>query len=120
VADGEVEKINFYELSGDLTLDKKLAFKPSLYYSDYDVVAWSGRQVTAHIGNVKYYGGEFSAIYKGSRGYGVLSHSMTRIHNFTEVERDINNVSASAYGYGKSFHSFPDQLTKIHYRYKIK
>ncbi len=119
VANGQVEKINFYELSGDLRIEKRIAFKPSIYYSSYDVVAWSGSQVTAYIGKVKYYGAEFSGIYKGKKGYGVLSHSMTKIHNFTEVEHTINNVSASAYGYGKSFHSFPDQLTKIHYRYKI-
>ncbi len=115
---GAVEAINFYELSGDIHLHEKVVIRPSVYYSDYDVVAWSS-QISKPIGNLKYYGAELSAIYKGAKGYGQFSHSFVRISEFSEVEEIKNNVSASAYGYGNSFGSFPDHLTKLFYQHKI-
>jgi outer membrane receptor protein involved in Fe transport len=116
--DGQVETINFYELSGDIHAHKKLVFRPSVYYSDFDVIAWSGN-ITKSIGNITYYGAELSAIYKGSKGYGQISHNFIRINKFSAVEEEKNNVSVSAYGYGHSFHNFPDHLTKLFYQYKV-
>jgi outer membrane receptor for ferrienterochelin and colicin len=116
--DGQVETIDFYELSGDIGIHKKVVIRPSLYYSEYDVVAWGG-QISKYIGNVNYYGTELSVIYKGEKGYGKISHSTTKIIDFSKVDDPTNNVSSSAYGYGNSFHSFPDHLTKLFYQYKI-
>lgn len=116
--DGEVESISFYELSGDIGVHKKVVVRPSIYYSDYDVVSWGGT-ISESVGKVKYYGGELTMIYKGSKSYGQISHNYIKISDFSEVESIRNNVSASAYGFGNSFAGYPDHLTKLFYRYKI-
>ena len=118
--EGDVETIDYYELSGDIGVHKKVMIRPSAYYSSYDVVAWDATNaITQGLGLGKYYGGEVSLIYKGSKGYGQISHSFTKISEFLGVEQPTNNVSASAYGYGNSFHSFPDHLSKLFYQYEI-
>ncbi|MCP4521377.1 MAG: TonB-dependent receptor plug domain-containing protein [Cytophagales bacterium] len=116
--DGQVEVIDFYELSGDIGLSKTLMIRPSIYYSHYDVVAWGGK-ITKYIGDLSYYGGELSMIYKGKKGYGKISHNFIKIIDFSKVTSPKNNVSVAAYGYGNSFHSFPDNITKLFYQYEI-
>lgn len=118
--DGEVETIDYFELSGDVGVHKKVVIRPSLYYGDYHAVAWSPSDlVTKKLGNVNYYGGELAAIYKGNKGYGQISHNFTKISAFSGVEKPTNNISSSAYGYGSSFHNFPNHLTKLIYQHNI-
>jgi outer membrane receptor protein involved in Fe transport len=118
---GDVETIDFYELSGDIGVHKKVVIRPSVFYSDYDIVAWNfANLVTENLGNLKYAGGELSAIYKSLKAYGKISHSYTQLIDFNLIgEQERNNVSTEPYGYGNDFYNYPTHLTKLFYQYMI-
>ncbi|MGL1888639.1 MAG: TonB-dependent receptor [Reichenbachiella sp.] len=119
--EGDVETIDFYELSGDIGVHKNVVIRPSVYYSNYDVVAWNfADTITENLGKMKYYGVELSAIYKSSKGYGKISHSYTQLIDFNLLgEQARNNVSTQPYGYGDDFYNYPSHITKLFYQYSI-
>lgn len=121
---GDYEKIDFYELSGEYRLNRILILQPSIYYSDYDIVAWHSKKwISENLGNIKYWGAEMSLLLKNRRQYGRISHSYVKLIDFTlalPVEQTPNNnVSAQPYGYGNDFHNFPNHLTKLVYQYSV-
>ena len=125
---GDVETINFYELSSEIKLSDGLKLQPSIYYGDIDLVAWVGsKNKSLHNGSYEYGGVELNLLYRKGRNNGRITHSIVKAIGF-DLYGDTasfkttplkNNITASIYGYGNDFHNYPVHLTKLYYTYKF-
>ena len=120
---GGSESINFYELSGDLQLVEKIRILPSIYYGDYDLIAFNNSlRETKNLGVLTYAGIGASAIYSADKHHLQLSHNFVRPLDLKFDEPELtknNNVTTQPYGYGNSFHNYHDHISKAVYRYDL-
>ena len=123
---GDGEKIDSVELRYERQHSKYLWLAGSFYYSHHDVVAFvvSTTDVTndvADIGTLELYGLEAEAIYRGEKLRLTFSHNYTKQIDFdlADVSITIQNISASAYGYGNDLANWSNNSTKLTAEYDI-
>jgi iron complex outermembrane receptor protein len=119
---GDVEQIDTIELIY-IKYMKNLTLNISTFHNDHDIVSWDNTEKsTQNIGNVKSYGGEIVLNYKTSKILFNISHSYTKLRDFTLRNNniDLQNVSANPYGYGDDFANWNNHITKLRFNYKIK
>jgi outer membrane receptor for ferrienterochelin and colicin len=119
---GDVEQIDTLELIY-MKYMKNITLSISTFYNDHDLVSWDNTRKSAqNIGNMKSYGGEIELNYKTSKILFNISHSFSKLREFTLNNSDIKlqNVSANAYGYGDDFANWNNHITKLRFNYKIK
>ncbi|MGL1903764.1 MAG: TonB-dependent receptor plug domain-containing protein [Fibrobacterales bacterium] len=118
----DIEIIDFYEASGHYTVFKGVQVSPSVFYGDYSVVGWGwSENKSVPIGELTYWGAEMKLEYRDRRNYSYISHSYIMPIDFIldggEEAFPTNNVSNIPYGYGNSFHNYPDNIVKLYTQY---
>ena len=117
-----VEQIDTFEFIY-LKYINNYIFSISNFYNNHDLVSWDNTtKSTQSIGNVKSYGAELEIKYKTSKMMFYISHSYTKLHKFTLDDPliKLQNVSATAYGYGDDFANWNNNITKVRFNYNIK
>jgi len=110
------DKIDTWEFRLERQQNEKLWLAFSGYYSNYEVVSFSGSARNIQpIGNLKYYGLELEGTYKSDKARLTFSHNYTQQINF-ELEDDttsVQNISAEPYGFGDDLANWSDHTTKV-------
>ena len=117
----DVEEIDTVELSYTKYFNNYM-FNLATYHNNHNLLSWNNtKKITENIGNVKSYGLEVEFSYKRDDLEFYISHSYTKMYNFSLKDSSIimQNVSASAYGYGNDFANWNDHITKVRFNYHI-
>jgi iron complex outermembrane receptor protein len=120
--DADVEKIDTYELIFS-HLDSTHAFDMALFFNDHDVVAFNdATKMTEYIGNAQSYGFDLEYNYHRKKFNFYLSHSYTKLLDFTlsQPAATKQNISAMPYGYGDDFANWNTHITKLRLQYALK
>jgi outer membrane receptor for ferrienterochelin and colicins len=119
---GESEKLENYELRYERQHSQEQWFAFSAFYVDYDVISWSNTfKETRPLGNLEYGGLELEWIYQTDRFKLSLAHSFVQHLDFdSAVDGQVNNVRASALGYGDDLANWNNHQTTISGYYKIQ
>jgi len=110
------DKIDTLEFRFERQQSKSTWFAFSGYYSDYEIVAFSGNtQDIQPIGNLKFYGLEIEGTYKTDKTRVTFSHNFTQQLDFEleDPSTTIQNVSAEPYGFGDDLANWSDHETKV-------
>ncbi len=119
--DGDIEKINHWELIYTRNMGNGLNVEVSAYFNDHDVVAYNEeKRISEYIGALDIYGLEAQLYYSTADFDLVLSHNYTKQMDFDLID-DLfaQNISASPYGYGNNLANWNSHLSKIRFDYHL-
>jgi len=117
----DVEEIDTVELSYTKYLDN-YNLNISTFHNNHNLISWNNsKKITQKIGNIKSYGVEVELRYQKDNVDFDISHSYTKLYSFILKDKYIQmqNVSASVYGYGNDFANWNNHITKMRFNYHI-
>jgi len=117
----DVEEIDTVELSYTRYLDN-YNLNISTFHNNHNLRSWNNsKKITQNIGNIKSYGVEVELRYQKDNVDFDISHSYTKLYSFILKDKSIQmqNVSASVYGYGNDFANWNNHITKMRFNYHI-
>jgi len=117
----DIEKIDTLEfIYAKYLQNSKLEL--SVFYNKQEVIAYNASLAeTTTLGDINFYGGELQLSYKTEKFLFNLSHSYTKLKDFTQEDSQttIQNISASVYGFGDDFANSYQNTTKLRLNYQL-
>ena len=120
--EGDVEKIDHFEVILQQALSKKFSFHLSGNYNHHQVVSYNdATKLTEYIGTLDFYCIEGQLTYKDGRLEVQLSHSYTKQLDFDLSNEAIirQNISASPEGYGNDLANWNNNMTKVRINWQL-
>lgn len=117
--DGRHEQLDALELSWERQGPRQSRFLASLFWNDYDLIAWdSSAGAINEIGNLKTLGVELEAHSQWQRHRISALYSFVQEQDFTLADSDVTQfISASVYGYGDDLANWAQHSLKLIHQY---